>query len=65
MKFLFLVLTVLGFITYQDNPRPEAATSMPGAKAVAGSPASYRGTPTALDLGQVSASEDGLPIPRR
>lgn len=62
MKYLFLILTVLGFIAYQDTLSNGSRTTLAGAKAPAATSAS---TTTSTDLGQVSAFEDGLPIPRR
>jgi hypothetical protein len=60
MKYLFLILSLLGFITYQDtvSTRPAAQTAVNGA-------ISPSGPVTSTDLGPVAAFEDGLPIPRR
>jgi hypothetical protein len=53
MKFLFLILTLLGLITYGDPQRARTAPS----------PSTHSGAVTPADI--VTISEDGSPQPRR
>ncbi len=63
MKYLFLILSLLGFITYQDTVSTHPAA--PAAQTAANNAISPRGPAASTDLGPVTAFEDGLPIPRR
>jgi hypothetical protein len=62
VKYLFLILSLLGFMAHQDTLPTSSRGALARAKAAAATSSS---TSASTDLGPVSAFEDGLPIPRR
>ena len=61
MRYLFLILTLLGLATFGDVNRGPAV----GAQATAPQPALTLTTESAAAEGIVAAFDDGTPMPRR